>query len=51
MARSAQDCSIRIGVTPEAGGIKAHAWVVYEGDVIIGAENTDLSIYTPITDL
>jgi len=52
MARSAQDCTIRIGVAPEAGGgIKAHAWVIYRDDIIIGGDDPDFESYTPITDL
>jgi len=53
MARSDQDCAIRIGVMsdPSGAGMKAHAWVIYNSDIIIGGDSEDISNYTVLVDL
>ena len=41
---------LRIGVTKAAGNLEAHAWVEYQGRVVIGQLN-DLSRYLPLPSL
>lgn len=52
MARANQDCTLRIGVSPDPKtGMKAHAWVIHDGAVIIGGDEENFSTFRPITDL
>lgn len=52
MARHGKAASIRIGVAKEDdGAFKAHAWLMYEDQVVIGGASHDLSRYTSIADL
>lgn len=44
--------TIRVGVrTDEANTVHAHAWVVFEDVVVIGAAGKNLDDYTVLTDL
>lgn len=43
---------VRIGVAKDAhGAFKAHAWLVSDDRVVLGATHEDLASFTPLTDL
>lgn len=51
-AREGQRCTIRIGVKQEPGKpFEAHAWVVADGEIIIGGRDETISTFTKIVDL
>lgn len=51
-AREGHPCTIRIGIRHEAGKkFEAHAWVIADGQVVIGGLAVDISLFTPILDL
>lgn len=48
LRRRGGDCGVRLGVAGNArGGFRAHAWIEYEGVVIVGAL-PDLASYAPL---
>jgi Transglutaminase-like superfamily len=48
MLQSGYDCELKIGVTnPKDAKFEAHAWVEYEGEIIIG-NLPDLARFTPL---
>lgn len=52
LAKSGQDCTIRIGVHKSAkGAVEAHAWVIKDGEILIGGVNSEPSKFVPIVDL
>lgn len=52
IARSGKDSVIRIGVMPdESSNIKAHAWVMYQGQVILGGDEKNFEAFIKITEI
>lgn len=52
LAKSGKACTIRVGVLKtDASVIKAHAWIILDGKVVIGGENREHELYKPIIDL
>ena len=52
LARLGLNSAVRIGVrVDDADEVDAHAWVIYEDDVLIGGANHDLDSYNVLTDL
>ncbi|MEL7030780.1 MAG: lasso peptide biosynthesis B2 protein [Pseudomonadota bacterium] len=52
LAQYGLETVMRIGVkSDEYGMLKAHAWVLLQGDVILGGNPTDLEAYKVITDM
>ena len=52
LARSGHRATIRIGGRrDEAGMVRAHAWLICEGAVVLGGREEHLSRYVPLTDL
>jgi hypothetical protein len=43
------ECRIGLGVAKDSGCLKAHAWVVYENEIIIGGP--DIATYVQLADL
>ena len=52
LAKSGQQCTIRIGVNKaDNGAVKAHAWVIQNGVVLIGSSGSEHVRFVPIVDL
>jgi hypothetical protein len=52
LARRGKSSLIRIGIRPTSGGrLAAHAWLVLEEGILIGANDEDLTAFTHLTDL
>ncbi len=52
LARSGHDSKIRIGVSnSDDGKFEAHAWVIYDGLIVIGGSDDSVSRYKPMVDL
>ncbi|UUL82379.1 lasso peptide biosynthesis B2 protein [Sphingomonas qomolangmaensis] len=52
MLRAGEGCTIRIGVRETANRpFDAHAWVMYQGRVLIGGNEQDLAAFKPLVDL
>lgn len=52
MHKAGKASTIRIGVKQgDDGQVAAHAWLVWDGKVVIGGASEDLSRYTSIADL
>ena len=51
-SRMGSNCTINIGVRTESSGkFFAHAWVLYDGDVLLGGDKEDLSRFKLLTEL
>ena len=51
-SRMGSDCTINIGVRTEPSGkFFAHAWVLYDGDILLGGDKEDLSRFKLLTEL
>lgn len=52
LARLGYQSDMRIGVQQDATGqIRAHAWLLSEGKVILGGQPAELQMYAPLVDL
>lgn len=52
LARLGLSSAVRVGVrVDKADEVDAHAWVIYQDDVLIGGANNDLDSYSVLTDL
>lgn len=52
LLRSDEACVIRIGVKANSDkGFAAHAWVVHDGQCILGGEEEDLKTFSKLVDL
>jgi len=52
LAKSGQQCTIRIGVNKaDNGAVEAHAWVIQNGEVLIGGSGAEQFRFVPIVDL
>lgn len=52
LAKSGQECTIRIGVAKSAeGSVEAHAWVIQNEKVLIGGENSEHIKFVPLVDI
>lgn len=52
LLRAGEACTIRIGVkTTSRSAFGAHAWVVYEGQCILGGHEEDLRTFSQLVDL
>lgn len=52
LARSGHDSRIRIGVSNSNDGkFEAHAWVLYDGLIVIGGTDESVARYMPMVDL
>lgn len=52
LAQNGHESKIRIGVASgEDGKFEAHAWVLYDGIIIIGGSDESVSRYQPMVDL
>ena len=52
LARQGDVSVVRVGMMAEGGGaLDAHAWVVHEGQVLIGGNDRSLSSYATLVDL
>jgi len=52
LARRGYQSDMRVGVRQdETGKIRAHAWLLSEGNVILGGHPADLQNYAPLIDL
>jgi len=52
LARMGDDCTVKIGVRTElSGAFFAHAWVLYQGDLLWGGDEDDLARFSVLTEL
>ncbi|MEL7190556.1 MAG: lasso peptide biosynthesis B2 protein [Pseudomonadota bacterium] len=52
LGKRGEEAIIRVGVrTTEAGRIMAHAWVIFQGAILIGGPQSNIDRYTVMTDL
>ena len=52
LGKRGEEAVIRIGVrTNGAGRIMAHAWVIFQGAILIGGPQSNIDRYTVMTDL
>jgi hypothetical protein len=49
LVRSGHQSRVEIGVAKESGRFKAHAWVVYRNEILVGGP--DIMRYAPLTTL
>lgn len=51
LTRSGETSQVHVGVVKgDTGQLKSHAWVEYQGEIMIG-DNGELETYSPITAL
>lgn len=51
LARGGHACELQVGVRrDDAGRFAAHAWVSCNGRIVLGAANTRLADFTPLTE-
>ncbi|MDT0577030.1 lasso peptide biosynthesis B2 protein [Croceicoccus sp. F390] len=52
LARQGDVSTVRVGVAQDAQGrVEAHAWALYDDQVLIGGFEEDIGRFTPIADL
>ncbi len=52
LGKRGEEAVIRIGVrTTDAGRIMAHAWVIFQGAILIGGPQSNIDRYVVMTDL